>query len=118
MNCNQRLEETTNDILTRLGVSEVSHGGMRLRNAVLLAASRQRCHLSVSALAETIAAPLGKKPQEIANSMRCAYETAYKKTAFAALSALCQNPAKKPKMSEFIAMTAEMVRYATEQSIL
>lgn len=118
MNVDKRLEEITNNILTRLGVSEVSHGGLRLRTAVLLAASGQRRHLSISALSETIAAPLGKKPQEITNSMRCAYETAYKKTAFTALSSLCQNPVGKPKMSEFIAVTAEMVRYTFEMSVL
>ena len=118
MDSYKRLEAITNDILTRLGVSEVSRGGELLRKAVFLTASGSRRHLSISTLSKSIAEPLGRRPQEIANSMRCAYETAYKKTAFSALSALCQNPAKKPKLSEFIAMTAEMVRFTSETAVL
>ena len=114
MTAENRLEAITNDILTRLGVSETTRGGKLLRTAVFLAASEQRRCISISALSETIAAPLGKKPQEIANSMRCAYEVAYKQTSFTALSALLQSPEKKPKLSEFIAMTAEMSRFASE----
>lgn len=114
----QRFAAITDDILTRLGVSEVSRGGKLLRSAVLIAAKEPMRRTTLSALSEIIAEPLGKKPQEISNSMRCAYEIAYIKTGFAPLSALCQNPAKKPKFSEFMAMTTEMVRYIAETEVL
>lgn len=94
--------------LTELGVSETSRGGCLLRNAVLIVATNPRHHYTVTELSELLAAP-NISPRKIANSMRCAYEQAYRKTGFNTLAPLMQDPSQKPKLTEFIAMSAKII---------
>lgn len=101
-------ETKTMELLTALGVSEVSRGGCLLRHAVLIVASNPRHHYTVTELSELLAVP-NISPRKVANSMRCAYEQAYKKTSFALLAPLMQDPLQKPKLTEFIAMSAKII---------